>query len=226
MAAEIISHSGFDWIVIDTEHAPNEPHTLIAQMQAMALGTASPIVRAPWNDMVMIKRILDAGAQTLLIPFVRTKEEAEAAVSYARFPPDGVRGAMGASRAGQFGRIKDYLTAANAEIAVVAQAETIDAIDRIEEIAAVDGIDGVFIGPSDLSASMGHINNANHPDVQAAIKRGFDAIIKSGKPAGVLAYNPDDARRYIDWGATFVAVGSDSNMLMRGTTALAQSFKS
>lgn len=226
IAAEIISHSGFDWILLDTEHAPNEPHMLIAQMQAMVLGTAAPVVRPAWNDMVLIKRILDSGAQSILVPFVGTKDEAEAAVSYARFPPDGVRGAMGASRAASFGRIKNYLTTANAEIAVIAQAETIDAVNNIEEIAAVDGIDAVFIGPSDLSASMGHVNNPSHPEVQAVMKRGFEAIVKSGKPAGTLAYDPNDARRYIDWGVTFVAVGSDASVLLRGTAALAQSFKS
>lgn len=220
IVAEVIGDSGFDWILIDTEHTPNELPMIVAQMQAMAAGTASPIVRPAWNDKVLIKRLLDSGANSLLIPFVQNADEAHAAVAATRYPPDGIRGVTGSGRAARYGRVKDYLHRAADEIAVIVQIETGDAMEQIAEIAQVKGVDAVFIGPADLSASMGHLGNPKHPDVQAAIKQGIETLNEIGKPAGILAFHPADAHRYIEWGARFVAVGSDLSILVKGTTAL------
>lgn len=225
IVAEIIGDSGFDWIVLDTEHTPNETPNLVAQMQAMATGTASAVVRPAWNDPVLIKRILDIGAQTLLVPFVQTVEEARAAVSATRYPPDGIRGVTGSGRAQRYGRAKTYLKEGANELAVLVQIETGQGLKNIAEIATVPGVDGVFIGPSDLSASLGHIGNPRHEMVQTALKQGVDALKKVEKPAGILAFNPNDAKRYIEWGYQFVAVGSDLGVLAAGTAALAQAYK-
>ena len=224
-AAEIISDSGFDWILLDTEHSPNEIPDLLAQLQAMQRGAATPIVRAAWNDAVLFKRIMDVGAQSLLVPFVQNPEEAKQAVAATRYPPAGIRGTAGSSRASRYGRVKDYLKTANDEICLLVQVETRQALDQIEAIAKVDGIDGVFIGPSDLAASLGHIGDMQHPTVQKAIEEAAKRLKAVGKPAGILTPNEDEARRYIAWGYTFVAVGADVGILARGADALAQKFK-
>jgi 4-hydroxy-2-oxoheptanedioate aldolase len=225
IVAEIIAGSGFDWIVVDMEHSPNELPDVVAQLQALKGGTATPVVRIPWNDPVTVKRALDAGAPSLLFPFVQNADEARGAVAATRYPPHGIRGVATATRAGGFGRIKNYLTNASSEICVLVQVETKSALDKLEEIAAVAGVDGVFIGPSDLSAAMGQIGNPSHPDVQAAIL-GVPARLKaSGKAPGILAPVQADARRYIEAGYRFVAVGSDMNVLARNTEALAAAFK-
>ncbi len=226
IGAEIISDSGFDWILFDMEHSPNELPGLVSQMQAAALGTATPIVRPAWNDAVLIKRVLDAGAQSVLLPFVQTPEEARQAVAACRYPPAGIRGTAGGSRASRYGRVKSYLKTADTEICVLVQIETGDALALIDEIAAVDGVDGVFIGPSDLAASLGHLGELNHPDVQAAIELAVTKLKAAGKPAGILATNDEDAQRYIGWGYTFVAVGTDTGVLARSTDALAAKYKS
>lgn len=224
-AAEIISESGFDWILLDTEHSPNEIPDLLAQLQAMQRGAATPIVRAAWNDAVLFKRIMDVGAQSLLVPFVQNPDEAKRAVAATRYPPAGIRGTAGSSRASRYGRVKDYLKKANDEICLLVQVETRSALDQIEAIAKVDGIDGVFIGPSDLAASLGHIGDMQHPTVQKAIEEAAKRLKAVGKPAGILTPNEDEARRYIAWGYTFVAVGADVGILARGADALAQKFK-
>ena len=226
MAAEIISDSGFDWILLDTEHAPNELPGLMSQLQAVARGTATPIVRAAWNDTVLLKRILDIGAQSVLIPFVQNAEEARRAVAATRYPPAGIRGTAGSARGSRYGRVTDYLKKANAEICVLVQAETRTALDQLEDIAKVDGIDGVFIGPSDLAASLGHIGDMQHPVVQKAIEDAGRRLKAVGKPAGILTPNEEEARRYIAWGYTFVAVGADVGLLARGADTLAKKFKS
>ncbi|MEM8860142.1 MAG: HpcH/HpaI aldolase/citrate lyase family protein [Chloroflexota bacterium] len=225
IVAEVIGDSGFDWILLDTEHTPNETPNLVSQMQAMATGSASAIVRPAWNDTVLIKRILDIGAQSLLIPFVQNAEEAAAAVAATRYPPRGVRGVTGSGRAARYGRIKDYLQTAADEICVIVQIETGDALGQLKEIASVPGVDAVFIGPSDLSASLGHLGNPSHPEAQAALKLAIDQLNELDKPAGILAFNPDDAKRYINWGYRFVAVGSDLSVLAKGTAALADSYR-
>ncbi len=226
IVAEIIGDSGFDWILLDTEHSPNELPSLVIQMQAMAGGTATPIVRPAWNDPVLIKRILDAGAQSLLLPFVQNADEAANAVAATRYPPDGIRGITSSGRAARFGRVPNYLKTASEEICVLVQVETGEALAGIEAIASVDGIDGVFIGPADLSASLGHIGNPGHPEVQDAIKSAVDRLTSVGKPAGILTPNETEARRYIEWGYKFVAVGSDLGIMAKGADALARTFKS
>jgi 4-hydroxy-2-oxoheptanedioate aldolase len=224
ITAEIVSHSGFDWLLLDTEHSPNEVPDVLAQLQAVQAGTAAAIVRPAWNDIVLIKRFLDIGAQTLLIPFVQTPEEARRAVEATRYPPGGIRGITGSGRASRYGRVKDYLKNASQEICLLVQVETKSALDRIEDIAAVEGIDGVFIGPNDLSASFGHIGNWAHADVQDALQDAVRRLKKIGKPAGILTPNEDEAKRFIAWGYTFVAVGADLGLLARGADGLAKRF--
>ena len=225
IAAEIVGDSGFDWVLLDTEHAPNEPPNVLAQLQAFATGTAQVVVRPAWNDPVIIKRLLDIGAQTLLIPFVQNAEEAKRAVAACRYPPAGIRGITAGGRASRFGRATNYLKEADSQVCVLVQTETEAAIDRIDEIAAVDGVDGVFVGPSDLSASMGHIGNPLHPDVQRVIEKAGRRLAESGKAGGILTGVEADARRYIEWGYRFVAVGTDIGLLARHADALAAAFR-
>ena len=211
ITTEIVSLSGFDWLLLDTEHAPAEVPDVLAQLQAAQAGTASCIVRPPWNDLVHIKRYLDIGAQTLLLPFVQTHEEAMDAVDATRYP--------------MRGWVKDYLKNASDEICVLVQVETRNALKQLEQIAMVDGVDGVFIGPNDLAASFGQVGNWGHPDVQAALKDAVTRLKKIGKPAGILTPDEEEAKRFIEWGYTFVAVGSDLGLLARGADALAKNFK-
>jgi 4-hydroxy-2-oxoheptanedioate aldolase len=225
IAAEIVSDSGFDWILFDTEHSPNEIPGLIAQLQAAAGGTATAVVRPAWNDAVLIKRVLDIGAQSILVPYVQNAEEARRAVTSVRYPPAGIRGVAATARASRYGRVTDYLKRADHEICLLVQVETRSALDQLEAIAKVEGVDGVFIGPSDLSASFGHIGNPQHAEVQKALEDAVQRLKAVGKPAGILTVNEEEARRYIGWGYTFVAVGSDVGLLSRGADALAKKFK-
>jgi 4-hydroxy-2-oxoheptanedioate aldolase len=225
IAIEIVSHSGYDWLLLDTEHSPNDVPDILAQLQAAQGGAASCLVRPAWNDMVLIKRYLDIGAQTLLLPFVQTPEEARRAVEWTRYPPAGARGITGSGRASRYGRVKDYLKTASSEICVLVQVETREALKQIEAIAATDGIDGVFIGPNDLAASFGHIGNWGHPDVQAALEDAVRRLKKIGKPAGILTPNEEEAKKFIQWGYTFVAVGVDLGLLAKNADALAKRFK-
>jgi 4-hydroxy-2-oxoheptanedioate aldolase len=225
IAAEIYSESGFDWILLDTEHSPNEVPGLLSQLQALAGGTATPIVRPAWNDAVLFKRVLDIGAQTLLVPYVQNAEEAARAVAATRYPPAGIRGVTGSGRAARYGRVTDYLKTADGEICLLAQVETGPALDELEAIAQTDGVDGVFIGPSDLAASLGHIGQPGHADVQARIEDAIKRLQAVGTPGGILTANHDEARRYIDWGFTFVAVGIDLLVLRNGADALVKAFR-
>ncbi|WFU76971.1 HpcH/HpaI aldolase/citrate lyase family protein [Bradyrhizobium sp. CB2312] len=224
-ATELVSDSGYDWMLLDTEHAPNELPGILDQLRSMNSGTAAAVVRPAWNDPVLIKRFLDVGAQTLLIPFVQNAAEAERAVASCRYPPLGLRGITGTARASRYGRVAGYLQEANEQICVLVQVETAVALSELEEIARVDGVDGIFIGPSDLSASVGHIGNPQHPDVQHLIKSAVERITSAGKAAGILATVEADARRYIEWGFNFVAVGSDLQLLARAADNLARSFR-
>jgi 4-hydroxy-2-oxoheptanedioate aldolase len=225
IAADIVSDSGFDWLLLDTEHSPNEIPDVLAQLQAVRGGTATPIVRPAWNDPVLIKRVLDIGTQSLLIPYVQSPEEARRAVAAARYPPAGIRGVAAASRASRYGRVAGYLQNADEEICTLVQVETQTAFDQLEAIAQVEGVDGVFIGPSDLSASFGHVGNPQHPEMQKLLESAVMRLKAIGKPAGILTGNEDEARRYIAWGYTFVAVGADVGLLARGADALAKKFK-
>ena len=217
---EMLSNVGFDWLLIDAEHSPLEIADLLPLLQAAAAGPSMAAVRPPWNDKVLLKRVLDIGAQTVLIPFVENEDEAASAVSSCRYPPHGIRGVAGATRASGYGRISDYLHRAQEELCILVQVETGAALSRLPQIAATDGVDGVFIGPSDLSASMGHLGNPGHPDVQAAIKNAAQVIRDAGKAPGILATSVDDARRYLDWGFGFVACGIDLRLLATGAATL------
>lgn len=225
VSTEVVAGAGFDWLLIDAEHAPNDLTTVHRQLQATAAGTATPIVRPPWNDMVIIKRLLDIGAQTLLIPFVQNAEEAAAAVAAVRYPPEGQRGVAVTTRANNFGRYKDYFARANAEICVLVQVESRQALDNLDQIAAVDGVDGIFIGPSDLAADLGHLGNPGHAEPQAAIADAIARIRAAGKAPGILTGIEADARRWLEAGCLFVAVGADVGILARQADALAQRFK-
>lgn len=225
VTVEIIAGSGFDWLVLDTEHAPNELPMVYSQLQAAKGGTAHPLVRVPWNDMVTLKRYLDIGVQSFLIPYVETAEEAANAVAYTRYPPKGVRGYSAAPRASGFGRIKGYPQVCEEELAVVVQIETRKGLDNIEAIAAVEGVTALFIGPGDLSAALGHVGNPKHPEVLETIESAIARIRKAGKPVGILTPDEALARRYIELGCGFVAVGSDIGILARTSEALAAKFK-
>lgn len=223
-AAEIVAGSGFDWLLFDTEHAPGGVETTLSQLQAVAPYPVSALVRPAANDPVLIKRFLDIGAQTLLIPFVGSAAEAEAAVAATRYPPHGVRGVAGTTRATRYGRVKNYHARAAEELCVLVQIETADALAQLEAIAAVPGVDGVFIGPNDLAASMGHAGDAANPAVIAAVEDALKRLKAIGKPSGVYI-GPALAKRCIELGSAFTAVGGDMGLLARGTEALAASFK-
>jgi 4-hydroxy-2-oxoheptanedioate aldolase len=222
--AEVVAGAGFDWILIDTEHSPADLENVLTQLQAIAPYSSSAVVRVPWNDMVTIKRYLDAGVQSLLIPYVNSAEEARAAVSYTRYPPAGVRGVASATRASRFGRVKDYFRKAADDICVLVQVETRQALDEIEAIAAVDGVDGIFIGPADLHASFGMPGERAHADIVPIIEKAMARIAKAGKAPGYLT-DEAAAPHWIAAGAKFIAVGSDVGLLARGAENLAAKFK-
>lgn len=223
---EVIAGAGFDWILLDCEHSPNDLENLLTQLQAAAPYPAHPVVRVPWNDMVTVKRVLDIGAQSLLVPYVCSAAEARNAVSYTRYPGAGVRGVAATTRATRFGRVKDYARRAHEEICVLVQVETQAALDSIEEICAIEGVDGVFIGPADLHASLGYAGEIAHPQVKPLIDGAIRRIRKAGKAPGILTPSEADARHWLDCGALFVAVGADVGILARGAEALAAKFKS
>ncbi|GGF78699.1 2,4-dihydroxyhept-2-ene-1,7-dioic acid aldolase [Azorhizobium oxalatiphilum] len=224
-ATEILAGSGFDWLLIDAEHAPNEPASLMAQLQAMMENTTHPVVRVPENDPIVLKRCLDIGTQTFLIPMVETVEQAEAAVAATRFPPNGIRGFAGASRASRYGRVANYHARAHEEICILVQIETMQGLDNLEAIAAVPGIDGLFIGPGDLSADMGHLGNQGHDDVVALIEKTIKRIVAAGNRAGILTPDETLARRYMAAGCVYTAVGIDTGLLARQTEAIARKYK-
>lgn len=223
--AEAVAGSGFDWILLDTEHSPADVLTVLPQLQAIAAYDVSAIVRPAANDAVLIKRFLDIGAQTLLIPYVQSAAEAERAVAATRYPPVGVRGVSGLTRATRFGRVKDYAKRAQREICVLVQVETLAALSELEEIAKIDGVDGVFIGPADLAASMGHAGNITHPDVVVAIEQAIQRIRACEKPIGILAPDRELAKRCIQLGTTFTAVAIDVGILARGTEDAVRQFR-
>jgi len=224
-SAELVAGSGFDWLVLDGEHSPNAPTTVISQLQAVAAYPVSAIVRPAWNDKVLIKRYLDIGAQSLLIPYVQNASEAAEAVAAIRYPTRGVRGVAGVTRASRFGRVADYAKRAEEELCLLVQIETREGLDNLDAIAKTDGIDGVFIGPADLAAALGHLGNQQHPEVQSAIQDAIKRIRGHGKPAGILATDEASTRRYIEWGTVFTAVGLDAMVLARETEKLAAKFR-
>ena len=224
--SEILAGAGFDWLVLDTEHAPNELPNVFNQLQSMVGYATQPVVRVPWNDAVTLKRFLDIGTQSFLIPMVQNAEEARAAVAATRYPPDGIRGYAVASRATRFGRIGDYFTSYADEMCVLVQVETMEALEKVEEIAAVPGVDGIFIGPGDLSASMGLLHQPTHPKVVEAIEDGLKRITAAGNRGGVLVVGDEAlARRYMAAGSVFTAVGVDAALFARSADALAKQYK-
>ena len=222
---EFLTHAGFDWLLIDSEHTPSDLKTIGAQIQVARESDTTLIVRPPVNDTVVIKQYLDIGAQTLLLPMVNSADEARAAVAAMRYPPEGVRGVAGTTRATRFGRVKEYHKNAHKELCLLVQVETETALTELEAIAAVDGVDGVFIGPSDLAASLGHLGNPYEPSVVATIETAIQRIRATGKPAGILAFDEAYLRTCIEQGTTFTAVGGDIGLLLSGAEQLAARFK-
>ena len=225
VAVEILAGSGFDWLLLDTEHSPNEIPMVHSQLQACMENAVQPIVRPPWNDAVVIKRLLDVGVQTLLIPTVQNAAEAQAAVASTRYPPAGIRGYASTSRSSRFGRIADYHAKCAAEICLLVQIETAAGLENLEAIAAVEGVDGIFIGPGDLSASLGYLDRQADPAFQAIVESAIGRIAAARPAPGILTSDTQLAHRYLTLGCLFVAVGSDSGLLARASERLAREFK-
>jgi 4-hydroxy-2-oxoheptanedioate aldolase len=225
-AAELCASAGFDWLLIDGEHAPNDLRSTLASLQAVAAYPTHPVVRLPHADTVLIKQVLELGATTLLLPMVESAEQARSIVRATRYPPDGVRGVgSGLARSSRWMAYPRYLHEANERICVLVQVESVDALAQIDAIAAVDGVDGVFIGPADLAASMGHLGEPGHRAVRDAVEAGVARIRAAGKAPGILCADETLARHYLAIGVRFVAVGSDATLLAQATRALAARFK-
>jgi 4-hydroxy-2-oxoheptanedioate aldolase len=224
---ELLAGTGFDWLCLDAEHSPSDHHNLLAQLQAIAAYPVAPVVRAVSDDVSLIKQYLDIGVQTLLIPMVESATQAARIVAATRYPSKGIRGVGSAlARASRWNQVPDYLQRCEAELCVLVQVESVPGVQDLGAIADTDGIDGVFFGPSDLAASMGLLGQSGHPQVQQAIVEGIATVRSAGKAAGVLTADAGLARKYIGLGATFVAVGLDTGLLVRSATDLANSFRS
>jgi 4-hydroxy-2-oxoheptanedioate aldolase len=223
--AELLASTGFDCLVIDAEHAPNDPRTVLAQFQAMAAYSVQPIVRPVAGTVELIKQYLDIGAQTLIVPMVETADQARQVVAATRYPTRGVRGVGSAlARASRWNQIEDYLTRCDEEMCVFVQVESVSAMAELDAIAAVEGVDGVFFGPADLAASMGLLGKPSDPAVRRAISEGIAAVNRAGKAAGTLTADPKLARDYLNQGALFVAVGVDTTILVKAARELAAQF--
>lgn len=224
--AEAAATTGYDWLLIDGEHAPNDLRGLLGQLQAVAPYASQAVIRPPIGDSVVIKQLLDIGAQTLLVPMVESAEQAAELVRAMHYPPKGIRGVGAAlARASRWNNIATYLAEADEQMCLLVQVESLKGLENLDAIAAVEGVDGVFIGPADLSAAMGHRGNPGHPEVQAAIEGAIARIRAAGKAAGILSADEKLARRYLELGCAFVAVGVDTSLLMRSLKALAANFK-
>ncbi len=220
IGSEVLAHAGYDWIVVDMEHSPNEVPTVYTQLQSYDPSPTAAVVRLPWNDPVVVKRVLDIGAYSLLFPMIQTVEEATAAVASTCYPPRGIRGVSLNQRGNRYGRIADYVSKFETELCITVQIETTAALGRVEEIAAVDGVDGIFFGPADLSADMGYLGQPGHPKVKEALAEGLARCNKAGKPAGILTGAEADSIHWLKEGYVFVAVGTDTAILARGADAL------
>lgn len=218
--AEALSHTGFDWMLIDAEHGPIETSGILPLLRAIAPSPTAAVVRLPWNDPVLIKRALDLGATTLMLPFIQNAEEAKAAVSAMRYAPEGIRGVAGVTRAARYGLDANYLHEAKNRLGLIVQVETAEAVGNISDIASVEGVDAVFIGPADLAASLGHLGDSNHPEVQDAIARAANAIRAAGKSAAILALEIETARKYRGFGFNMIAGGIDVHLLVKAASEL------
>ncbi len=225
LSAEICAGSGLDWLLIDMEHGPNTLSTVLTQLQVIDTYGVPTIVRVPFADPVIIKQVLDLGAQNLLVPMVGSAEEARAAVAATRYPPKGIRGVGSAlARSGRWGRVARYVEEASDHISLIVQVESAEAVEAAGEIAATDGVDGVLVGPADLAASMGLPGQQTHPDVVGAVHRVFEVVHAAGKKVAVNAFDPTAADAYMRAGADFICVGADVTVLARGSEALAARF--
>jgi 2-dehydro-3-deoxyglucarate aldolase len=224
ITTEVLGVAGFDWLLLDGEHSPNDVTTFIPQLMALKDSVSAPFVRPSWNEAVEIKRLLDAGFYNFLVPFVQSADDARRAVAATRYPPAGIRGVSVSQRSNRFGTVPDYFAGINAQICVLVQIESRAGLAAAAEIAAVDGVDGVFVGPSDLAAGLGQLGNPNHASVQAAIADVFAVAKSAGKAIGILAPVEADARRYLSMGATFVGVGSDLGVFRGATQQLRDRF--
>ncbi len=224
VTADLCANAGFDWLLIDGEHAPNDIPTILAQAQA--IGTrAHVIVRPPLGEVHRLKQILDLGVQTILVPMIETAEQAETMARAMLYPPQGMRGVGAAlARASNYGTTPGYLASANAQTCLLLQIESRAGLAQLEAIAVTPGVDGIFIGPADLAADMGHLGNPAAPEVQAAVEDALARIISAGKAAGILTSDRGLAQRYLDLGATFVAVGSDVGLLSGAAAQLRGAF--
>ncbi|GAA4358062.1 HpcH/HpaI aldolase family protein [Microbacterium rhizosphaerae] len=225
LVAEILAGSGVDWLLIDMEHSANTLESVLAQLQAVGAYPVAPVVRVPHGDDVILKQVLDIGAQNVIVPMVSTAEQARELVAAVRYPPRGRRGVGSSlSRSARWNRVEGYLQDADDHVSLIVQVESAEAVENAAEIAAVDGVDAVFVGPADLAASLGVLGQQTHPEVLAAVQRTFEAVTGAGKPVGVNAFDPVAADAYIAGGAAFVAVAADVSMLARGSEALASRF--
>ncbi|WP_353185279.1 aldolase/citrate lyase family protein [Bosea sp. (in: a-proteobacteria)] len=224
-ATEAVAGAGFDWLLIDTEHSPNDLNAVMTQLQVLAAHPVTPIVRPDWNDTVLVKRLLDIGAPGLLCPMVQTPDEAAQAVAATRYPPRGVRGVSGCNRANGFARMSDYFSRVEEETAVLVQVETRAAIEQVLQIGQVDGVDGVFFGPSDIAADLGLLGKPNDPAVWEVIRPAARKLMDAGIPVGTLVFDPGLARSLLGEGFSFVACGSDMVLLARGADALLRGMK-
>jgi 2-dehydro-3-deoxyglucarate aldolase len=224
IVTELLGIVGFDWMLLDAEHAPNDVLTLIPQLMALKDSASAPVVRPPANDSVFIKRLLDSGFSNFLVPFVDSAADAARAVAATRYPPQGIRGVSVSHRGNRYATVPDYLQMANDNVCVIVQIESRKAVDAIDDILAVEGVDGVFVGPSDLAANYGHLGNANHPEVQQAIARVFERAQAAGKASGILAPVQADAERYLSMGARIVAVCADMGLLKGAAQTVQQHF--
>ncbi len=225
ISTEILGLAGFDWLLLDTEHSLNDAITLVPQLMALKDSGAAPMVRPAWNDAVMMKRLLDAGFYNFLVPFVQSADEAARAVAATRYPPRGVRGVSTSQRGNRFGTVPDFFETVDDNICVTVQIESRAGVDAVEAICAVPDVDGIFVGPADLAAALGHLGNPSHPEVQEAMKHVYAAAQRQQRAIGTLAPVEADAHRYLGWGASFVAVGSDQALLRSASAVLREKFR-
>jgi 2-dehydro-3-deoxyglucarate aldolase len=225
ISTEVLGYAGFDWLLIDGEHAPNDFQTFLTQLLALKDSPSAAVVRPQWNEPVLLKRLLDLGVYNFLMPFIESAEQAEAAVAATRYPPRGIRGIAVAQRSNRYGYVPEYFERINDNICVLVQIESRAGVDAVEAIARVDGVDALFIGPSDLSASLGHFGNPRHPDVQRAMQHVLEVARAHGKPVGILSGVEEEAQRYLEMGMTCVAVGMDVVLLRNASRQLAERFR-